>query len=168
MIHTIGFSLATLGAAALAIVLFLAVPTSGSEPANGKPGDVLAANDGFYSALNKMFAGDLADMVDVWSHSEDVTYMGPTGGFQNGWTAVLKDWEGQAAMKLGGRVVPSEVRVIVGQNLAVVNDYEEGENTNADGKVEKLRLRATNVYRLENGKWKMVGHHTDTLPYLAK
>jgi ketosteroid isomerase-like protein len=32
---------------------------------------------------------------------------------------------------------------------------------------EKVSIRATNIYRKENGQWKMIGHHTDLLPYLA-
>ena len=71
-------------------------------------------------------------------------------------------------MKLGGKVEPAEMQAIVGSDVAVVTLYEEGENTNAKGKVERLKLRATNSFRKEGGLWKMVGHHTDTLPYLAK
>ncbi len=129
---------------------------------------VQTANAGFYSALNKMFTGDSSAMVAVWSHRDDVTYMGPNGQFETGWSAVLKVWESQAAMKLGGKVEPADVQTIVGQDIAVLNDFEEGENTNAKGKVEHLKLRATNIFRKEDGQWKMVGHHTDTLPYLAK
>ncbi len=129
---------------------------------------VRSASDRFYGALNAMFKGELAPMEAVWSHRDDVTYMGPTGGYQQGWAAVREDWRGQAALKLGGKVTPTNVRIIAGRDVAVVTNYEEGENTNADGKVEKLRLRATSMYRLENGQWKMVGHHTDPLPYLAK
>lgn len=130
--------------------------------------DVIAANNEFYSALNKMFTGDAVPMKAVWSHADDVTYMGPTGDFDHGWSAVLKNWEAQAAMKLGGHVKGTDIRVIVGRDIAVVSDFEQGENTNAKGKVERLKLRATNVYRKEGGAWKMVGHHTDTLPYLAR
>lgn len=129
---------------------------------------VLAANAGFYAALNKMFTGDVVPMTAVWSHANDVTYMGPTGGFERGWRTVLKDWEGQAAMKLGGRVEPTEMQLIVGQDVAAVTDYEVGENTNANGKVERVKLRATNIFRKEGGQWKMVVHQTDKLPYLAK
>ena len=49
-------------------------------------------------------------MKKVWSHAEDVTYMGPGGGFRVGWSEVLKDWESQAAMKLGGKVEAAELR----------------------------------------------------------
>jgi ketosteroid isomerase-like protein len=130
--------------------------------------EVLAANARFYVAINAMFKGDVGPIEAVWSHGGDVTYMGPTGNFETGWSAVLKDWEGQAAQKLGGKVEPIDVQVIVGHDLAVINDYEQGENTNAEGKVQQVRLRATNIFRKEGGQWKMIGHHTDVLPYLAK
>ena len=104
----------------------------------------------------------------VWSHADDVTYMGPTGGVEHGWSAVLKNWQGQAALKLGGRVEPADMQAVIGRDLAVVTAYEQGENTNADGKVARVKLRATNIFRKEGGQWKMIGHHTDPLPYLAK
>ncbi|HEX4505863.1 MAG TPA: nuclear transport factor 2 family protein [Alphaproteobacteria bacterium] len=148
-----------------AACLFIGAPATAAT--NGKQA-VLAANAGFYAALNTLFTGDSAAMEAVWSHADDVTYMGPTGGFEHGWAAVLKNWQGQAALKLGGKVEPAQMQVIVGKDLAIVTEYEEGENTNANGKVERLKLRGTNIFRRESGEWKMVGHQTDTLPYLAK
>jgi ketosteroid isomerase-like protein len=50
----------------------------------------------------------------------------------------------------------------------VLSDYEVGQNTNANGKIARVKLRATNIFRKEAGAWKMVGHHTDTLPYLTQ
>ena len=146
----------------------LALISTSAVPAGSDNAAVQAANAAFYVALNKIFVGDVGPMKSVWSHADDVTYMGPTGKFDRGWGAVLKDWEGQAALKLGGRVEPVEVRMIVGQDMAILTSYEQGENTNAKGKVEHVRLRATNIFRKEGGQWKMVGHHTDPLPYLAK
>ena len=141
---------------------------SAARAADPETSEVLTAHAGFYAALNQLFTGQVEPMIDVWSHGNDVTYMGPTGNYERGWSAVLKDWQGQAAMKLGGRVDASELQVVVGQTLAVVTNYETGENTNAQGKVERVRLRATNTFRKEGGRWKMIGHQTDTLPYLVK
>jgi ketosteroid isomerase-like protein len=168
MVRTRKLVMAPVRGAALTIGFAFALISTPVRASDDAKTAVLAATNGFYAALNKMFVGDLAPMKAVWSHADDVTYMGPTGQFEHGWSTVLKDWEGQAAMKLGGRVEPTEMQVIVGQDLAVVSDYEQGENTNANGKVEQLRLRATNIFRKEGGQWKMVGHHTDPLPYLAK
>lgn len=129
---------------------------------------VMNAAAQFYTALNLMFTGDLSQMKEVWSHADDVTYMGPGGGFQVGWDHVLKIWEEQAAMKLGGKVEPAEMRIAVGQDIAVTQNYEKGENTNAKGETQKVSIRATNVFRKENGKWRMISHHTDLLPFLEK
>lgn len=123
--------------------------------------EVKAAAAKFYSALNTMFTGELGPMKEVWSHADDVTYMGPGGGFLVGWNNVLPEWEKQAALKYGGSVEPKEIHVIAGKDLAVVQNYEEGTNTNVNGKPSKVSLRATNIFRKEDGKWKMISHQTD-------
>lgn len=127
---------------------------------------VMEAAAQFYAALNAMFAGNLGPMKEVWSHADDVTYMGPGGGFQVGWNQVFANWQAQADMKLGGEVKPEGMQITVGQDLAVTLNYEKGENTDAEGKPQKVSIRATNLFRKEDGKWKMIGHHTDLLPYL--
>ena len=106
-------------------------------------------------------------MKKVWSHADDVTYTGPRGGFQVGWDDVLADWEAQAALKLGGEVQPEAVQITVGRDLAITQCYERGSNINAGGKRQDVSIRATNLFRKEGGKWKMIGHHTDLLPFLA-
>jgi ketosteroid isomerase-like protein len=127
---------------------------------------VRQAADQFYSALNTMFTGDLAPMKAVWSHADDVTFMGPGGGVQVGWDKVLETLEGHAAMKLGGKVMAKDVRLTVGDGIAVMHNMELGENTNAAGKPQKVAIRATSLFRKEGGAWKMIAHHTDKLPYI--
>ncbi len=139
-----------------------------ARAAEGDQAGVTAAADQFYTALNALFTGDPEPMKAVWSHADDVTYMGPDGRFQKGWAAVLATWEEQAAKKLGGKVLPEDVQMTVGQDMAVASCIEVGENVGPDGKVEKVSIRATNTFRKEDGQWKMIGHHTDLLPYLAK
>jgi ketosteroid isomerase-like protein len=120
----------------------------------------------FYSALNVLFTGNVEPMSEVWSHADDVTYMGPGGGFQLGWPQVFENLKKQAAMKLGGKIEPADMRITAGREIAVVQNYEKGTNTNARGKEEKVSIRATSIFRKEKGTWKMIGHHTDLLPYL--
>lgn len=129
---------------------------------------VIEAAGQFYSALNAMFKGNLEPMKEVWSHDDDVTYMGPGGGFRIGWTQVLADWETQAAMKLGGEVKPEGMRITVGRDLAVVSNFEIGINAGPEAKPRKVEIRATNLFRKEGGTWKMIGHHTDILPFLQE
>ncbi len=128
--------------------------------------EVRGAVENFYAALNALFGGELGPMEKVWSHRDDVTYMGPGGSYQIGWEHVRSEWERQAAMKLGGEVEPTEVRVTVGRNLAIVSNYKTGQNLTPEGKSREVAIRATNLFREEDGEWKMIGHHTDLLPYL--
>jgi len=128
---------------------------------------VRLAADQFYAALNIMFQGELAPMIVVWSHADDVTYMGPAGGLLVGWEEVRKSWEEQAKLKLGGKVEPKDLHVFAGDDLGFTVGYEHG-TSYINGKPEKVNIRATNVFRRENGKWKMIGHHTDILPWLEK
>ncbi|HEX4146535.1 MAG TPA: nuclear transport factor 2 family protein [Pirellulales bacterium] len=120
----------------------------------------------FYAGLNALFTGDVAPMQAVWSHADDVTYMGPVGGYQVGWPQVNDRWEQQAALHLGGKIEPQDIRIVVGDALASVQCVEVGSNRFADGELEKVSIRATSLFRKENGQWKMIGHHTDLLPQL--
>ncbi len=129
---------------------------------------VAEAVAGFYAALNTIFKGDLGPMLGVWSHADDVTYMGPDGRFQVGWEDVRADWQKQAAMKLGGRVEPESVRIVTGGVLAVTHNYERGANLPIGGESRTVSIRATNLFRKEGGAWKMIGHHVDPLPYLVE
>lgn len=149
----------------LAVILLTAVTPVSAEKDKAAVRETVAQ---FYKALNTMFEGDLGPMKEVWSHAQDVTYMGPGGGFRVGWSQVLADWEAQAALKLGGQVEATEMRITVGQDLAITHNYEKGENKGPDGKAQTVLIRATNIFRKEQGEWKMIGHHTDLLPFLDK
>lgn len=129
--------------------------------------EVRMAAEQFYASLNSMFKGDVKPMLEVWSHAEDVTYMGPSGGILVGWERVSSLWEEQAELKLGGKIEPEDMHVVVGDEIGITVNYERGTNY-VDGKPEEVSIRATNVFRLEDGKWKMIGHHTDIIPWLEK
>ncbi len=129
---------------------------------------VLEATTQFYAALTAMFTGDLGPMKVVWSHADDVTYMGPGGGLQLGWAQVLASWEEQAARNLGGEVQLKGMQVTVSRDIAITQGFEKGSNPNAEGGPGEVSMRATNLFRKEDGSWKMIGHHTDLLPFLAE
>lgn len=162
----------TKSVAALLVAVFVFAPSAARNilVAAEKDSDresVAAATAQFYAALNKLFEGDAKPMQEVWSHADDVTYMGPAGGMQVGWKQVRKSWESQAALRLGGKIASDGLHIHVGHDIAVTTGYELGQNT-VDGKVQKVSIRATNIFRKENGRWKMIGHHTDLLPYLQE
>jgi ketosteroid isomerase-like protein len=138
-----------------------------SKSTEGSTEMIRKATDEFYIALNQMFVGNISPMEQVWSHGDDVTYTGPTGGIHVGWSNILPIWQEQAKLKLGGKVDAKDLHVVAGSDLALVSNYEVGENT-INGETQKVELRATNIFRKEDGHWKMIGHHTDLLPWLVK
>lgn len=146
---------------ALTLAVFLtALP---ARTADDETASVKEAAMQFYAALNTMFTGDVAPMLEVWSHADDITFMGPQGGLYVGWENVRPQWEAQAALKLGGTIEPDDMHIFVGEDLAVVQDFEKGTNTNVGGETVEVSLRATNIFRKEDGKWKMISHQTDKL-----
>ena len=147
--------------------MILLLPASPLQAADDDTHAVQAAITSFHEALNVLFTGDAGPMKAVWSHADDVTYMGPVGGMQTGWSQVEPYWDKQAARKLGGRVDPVDVHVTASPQLAVAHYFEKGENI-IDGKPQPVSIRTTTTVRKEGGQWKVIGHHTDTLPYLQK
>ncbi|MEN3974344.1 nuclear transport factor 2 family protein [Emcibacter sp. SYSU 3D8] len=151
----------------LSIGITPGVASAEEPPAPVSADSVSKATEAFYAALNQMFVGELAPMEAVWSHKDDVVYVGPSGGMHTGWANILPIWKEQADLKLGGEIKIKNMHVINGEDIAVVTNYEVGENT-INGEVQKVELRATNIFRKEDGEWKMIGHHTDLLPWLVK
>ncbi|MFM2207285.1 MAG: hypothetical protein RL213_1260 [Bacteroidota bacterium] len=120
-----------------------------------------AANDAFYAALNANFIGNTVPLEEIWSHGDDVSDQGPFGARLDGWKAVNDEFLKEGAMKLGGKVICKDLILRHGTDMGYTACIEEGENMSADGKPVVVRFRATNIFRKENGQWKMVHHHTD-------
>ena len=129
--------------------------------------DINEAIQNFYDSLNLMFTGDGEAMKEAWSHSEDITYMGPSGVYLIGWKDIEKEWDKQTQAKLGGTVDPEDIHVVVASDLAILNCVEVGKNI-VDGSVEVVNLRSSTIFRMENGGWKIIGHQTDLLNYMNK
>jgi ketosteroid isomerase-like protein len=126
---------------------------------------VATATENFYVALNTMFTGNGQPIKDLWSRSQDITYMGPDGLYLVGWEKIEQEWNRQAASRLGGRVAPQQIHIVVGADIAVINCIESGENT-INGKNETVQIRSSTVFRKEIGVWKVIGHQTDPLKYM--
>lgn len=126
------------------------------------PAPLEEATDRFYHALNALLGGDAAPMVDLWSHADDVTYMSPFGELLTGWEPVRASWESQAGQRLGGEVHAEDVHHLASPTLGFVVGFERG-HVEVGGQRTPVDIRATSMYRLEDDRWAMVGHHTDPL-----
>ncbi len=149
----------------------VSVPTqlmADDRPQTNNQKQVEAAAAQFYVALNALFKGEVEPMLEVWSHDDDITYMGPGGGLHFGWEQIRSDWEHAASLKLGGKIEASDIHIFTGEQLAIVQNHEIGKNIDDQGNTIQVKIRATNIFRLQDGQWLMISHHTDLLPYLEE
>jgi ketosteroid isomerase-like protein len=129
--------------------------------------EVRQVSDQFYAALNSMANGDAGPMMEVWSHTPDVTTMHPIGGREVGWEQVRGPWEQVAAICSGGQVTLKDSLIRVEADLA----YQLGTETvqlTMGGHDVSFDGRVTNIYRREAGGWKIVHHHTDLQPAMVE
>ncbi len=129
--------------------------------------EVRQASDRFYAALNRMISGDSSAMLDVCSHASDVTAMHPLGGRQIGWPEARAIWEMAAQATNGGSVEASDLQITLLGDAAAYTTGTEIASAVVGGTSVSFSGRCTNVYRREDGVWKLVHHHVDLLPDVA-
>lgn len=122
--------------------------------------DVRHASDRFYTALESMLNGDAEPMADVWSHDSNVSTMHPLGSRQVGWDVVRASWHDAAQAFERGSVAVSDLEICVLGDVAYTTGIEHVDAV-VGGNSLHLDIRVTNIYRHEDGEWKMVHHHTD-------
>jgi ketosteroid isomerase-like protein len=125
--------------------------------------EVREASDQFYAALNRMANGDAGPMMEVWSHTSEVSTMHPIGGREVGWEQVQGPWQQVAAMASGGQITLEDSLIWVVGDLAYQIGTEAGEIGLGEQHVS-FKERVTNIYRREAGEWKIVHHHSDLSP----
>lgn len=132
--------------------------------------EVKQASDKFYAALNQMFAtGDAGAVTAVWTQGQDGSTMHPIGGREVGRGQVLATWEEAApAFSGGGRATVDDLVVVPLCDDAAYTVGTERFEGNVGGEMFRGEWRATNIYRREDGGWRIVHHHTDASPELMK
>ncbi len=130
--------------------------------------EIRQASEQFYAALNREANGDPGPMMEVWSHGSDVATMHPLGGRETGWEEVRASWEQVAQAFSDGQVSIEDLVVVpLSDDVAYTLGTENGQAKLGDETVS-IDWRVTNIYRREEGEWKMVHHHTDVSPALVE
>ncbi len=125
--------------------------------------DVLAASKEFYAALNRMAGGDAAAMANVWAARGSATAQHPIGGRDTGYDEIIASFAKVAEIASGGSIRLEDQAIDTGSDMAVETGVEIGTLVIA-GHEATINHRVTNVYRLEDGVWKLTHHHTDMSP----
>ncbi len=124
--------------------------------------DIRAATVLFYEAFNSALHGDLDPLSAVWSHRPDVTNLSAAGGHAIGWNEVHAGFLNMARLYPGGRIEQRNMSVVAGKDMGYSVCIETGQLRSADGPMVTFNQRATNIFRLEGGAWKLIHHHADS------
>jgi ketosteroid isomerase-like protein len=119
----------------------------------------------FHLALGEFLRGNPEPVKNLWSQREDVSLANPYGPPVRGWEQVAKTIEHASSLRSNGEFVGSEeVAKYVTSELAYVVGIERAEaKIGASEETTPYALRATNIFRLEDGEWKFVHRHADPI-----
>jgi ketosteroid isomerase-like protein len=115
-------------------------------------------------ALTAVANGDSEPMKALCSHTDAISQCGFWGGVERGWAEVSERWDWVAAQFLpGAGVVTSETSFLTATNEMAYGVFIErwwGQFTSRSEPTETM-IRATLIFRRENGSWKAVHRHGD-------
>jgi len=114
-------------------------------------------------ALGELVEGRPEAFKALWSHADDVVIMGAFGGYERGWDQVSArlDWAAKG-INATNRAAENIVTVVA-DDLAYTVDLEHMTRRAGD-QPQPRTLRCTQIYRRENGEWKVILRHADELP----
>ncbi|GHE45352.1 nuclear transport factor 2 family protein [Streptomyces vinaceus] len=115
-------------------------------------------------ANDAMYAGDPEPFMAMWSRSEDVSLFGAFGPCKTGWPALSEvfRWVGG---RFSNGAMRTEFEVVhAGTELAYTVGYERGELSVDGGPVGPVAIRVTQMYRAEEGQWRLIHRHGDFAP----
>lgn len=126
----------------------------------------------FHLAQGEFAKGNPEPVLKLCSHREDVTLANPLGPPVRGWEQVAQVSKFAASTSRGGEMVAFEIiSKVVTPELAYVVEIERGK-IKLGGREEfiPVALRATMIFRPEDGVWKIVHRHADpiTMPQPAE
>ena len=153
-------------------VLVLVLIASAPSPAqNAKPKisdlKLREAVAKYEEAMAKFNDGDADPMIACWSKREDALQLGPAGGYEGKGIAEIGRQAKLIASRSkerGFKFTYEYVSVVETKEMAyvvLINRRTEPSAEKQEGRT--LAFRSTNVFRLEDGEWKMVLQHGDTL-----
>ena len=116
-------------------------------------------------AAGEFVKGNPEPVEKLWSRREDVTLANPYGPPVRGWEQVAKTIEHAASLRRDGEFVGSEmVAKYVTPELAYVVQLERAKaKVGGREEIAPIATRATMIFRPEEGTWKMVHRHADSI-----
>jgi ketosteroid isomerase-like protein len=120
------------------------------------------------AAAQQFVQGSSTGIKEHWSHADDVSIFGGSGGKARGWEQVQRSLEGGAGLFREGQVRGHvEVDIIArgtSGDLSFTVAIEHGEALmRGHDQPRPVMLRVTQIYRREADTWKIIHRHADAL-----
>jgi ketosteroid isomerase-like protein len=116
-------------------------------------------------ALDEFMKGNPSPVQELFSHRDDASLANPYGPPVRGWEGIAKTTEHAASLRRDGRAAGFEiVAKNVTPELAYVVQIEHMESKVGEREdVTPYALRATMIFRPEDGTWRVVHRHADPI-----
>src|ERR671913_161319 len=116
-------------------------------------------------AAGEFVKGNPEPVKKLWSCREDVTLANPYGPPVRGWERVAKTIEHAASLRSDGTFLGWQiVAKYVSAELAYVVQIERAKaKIGAREDITPLAVRSTMIFRPEDGEWKVVHRHADSI-----
>jgi len=113
-------------------------------------------------ANRNLLQGNSTDLKSLYSHSDDVTVFGGFGGSECGWKEVGPRLDWAAAHFAGGSFEREILSAVESADLAYIVSIETNRVREVGKSVEDLLvLRVTEIFRREDGAWRLMHRHAD-------
>lgn len=115
--------------------------------------------------LREFHNGDPGLREQLWSHQDPVTLFGAAMRVKSGWAEISEGFRSLASR--WSDCTTQDVEIVaagVSGDLAYTVVFEHSALSIDGVPAEPYTLRVTQVYRRENGEWRVVHRHGDSLP----
>jgi ketosteroid isomerase-like protein len=109
------------------------------------------AADAFYAAGNQLLAGDPEAFAAIWSDSDDISHLGPTGAICVGRKAVMEEFAKESTMGFRGTLVADERRFMETSDVGYLVCVERTSGMTQAGEQIRSDIRSTTVFRRKRG-----------------
>ena len=119
----------------------------------------------YHLALGEFVKGNPEPVNMMFSHREDVTLANPLGPTVRGWEQVAAAGERAASQVREGEIVGFDIgSKYVTPELAYIVEVERFKaKVGGRQEVAPFALRVTTIFRPEDGTWKVVHRHADSV-----
>jgi ketosteroid isomerase-like protein len=123
--------------------------------------DALAEEE---AAERALYNGDSEPYKAAWSHTDEVTLFGAFGPCKSGWGALSRTFDWVAHRYQGGTVTQEYQAIVEAGDWRTPVALEHG-RVALDGGPERFQtIRVTQIYRREDGRWRLAHRHGDFAP----